>query len=598
MFGFAHASKGNDVKVAIDLVNVKDDKVMVTVTPQPFKTDNVTFFIPKTVPGTYSADNYGQYIEGFKAYDKKGKELTVTHDDLNSWKIAGAKNLAKVTYWVNDTFDGEAGKEDKVFSPAGTNILAGKNFMLNTHGFVGYFEGAVESPYEVTITHPADLWASTSMIDTDKSNTVDVFATKRYAELVENPIMYSKPDYTTFKVDDMEILISVFSPSGKVKAADITPEMETMMRAQKKFLGSINSTKKYSVLIYLSSVAQDDAQGFGALEHPTATTVVLPEQMETDYLKSTLKDVVSHEFFHIVTPLTVHSKEIQFFDFNNPKMSEHLWMYEGITEYFANLFQVNQGLITEEEFYQRMAGKIANAKKYDDTMPFTQMSRNVLEKPYKDQYANVYEKGALIAMCIDIQMRESSGGKEGILNLMRKLGSEYGNNKPFNDSELFAKVTALSYPAVGEFLKTYVAGNTPINYDDFFAKMGVLKESNTVPGHPFIKGQQEAYISINKDMKIFFLDVTGNKFLESLGLKEGDVLESINGTAYTYDNVYDLLDVAAQWKEGDDITVKYTRDGKEAEAKGKVVIPTMTVEAYTGSTDAAKAKLREAWLKG
>jgi predicted metalloprotease with PDZ domain len=31
-------------------------------------------------------------------------------------------------------------------------------------------------------------------------------------------------------------------------------------------------------------------------------------------------------------------------------MSEHLWMYEGVTEYFANLFQINQGLITEEDF--------------------------------------------------------------------------------------------------------------------------------------------------------------------------------------------------------------------------------------------------------
>jgi hypothetical protein len=28
-------------------------------------------------------------------------------------------------------------------------------------------------------------------------------------------------------------------------------------------------------------------------------------------------------------------------------MSEHLWMYEGVT---ANLFQINQGLITEEDF--------------------------------------------------------------------------------------------------------------------------------------------------------------------------------------------------------------------------------------------------------
>jgi hypothetical protein len=27
--------------------------------------------IPKTVPGTYSEDNYGRYIEDLKAYDAK-----------------------------------------------------------------------------------------------------------------------------------------------------------------------------------------------------------------------------------------------------------------------------------------------------------------------------------------------------------------------------------------------------------------------------------------------------------------------------------------------------------------------------------------------
>jgi predicted metalloprotease with PDZ domain len=56
-----------------------------------------------------------------------------------------------------------------------------------------------------------------------------------------------------------------------------------------------------------------------------------------------MMDVVSHEFFHIVTPLSIHSKEIQDFDYNDPKMSEHLWMYEGVTEYFANLSKSIKG---------------------------------------------------------------------------------------------------------------------------------------------------------------------------------------------------------------------------------------------------------------
>jgi predicted metalloprotease with PDZ domain len=45
--------------------------------------------------------------------------------------------------------------------------------------------------------------------------------------------------------------------------------------------------------------------------------------MPKEELVKSMMDVVSHEFFHIVTPLTIHSK-IQDFDYNDPKMSEHL----------------------------------------------------------------------------------------------------------------------------------------------------------------------------------------------------------------------------------------------------------------------------------
>jgi predicted metalloprotease with PDZ domain len=111
--GFATAQKkGNSdqVRVKIDLKDVKDDKVMVTVTPPALSSETTTYFIPKIIPGTYSEDNYGKYIENFKALDKKGKELTVTKADDNSWKINNAKSLATITYLVNDTYDIEGNR--------------------------------------------------------------------------------------------------------------------------------------------------------------------------------------------------------------------------------------------------------------------------------------------------------------------------------------------------------------------------------------------------------------------------------------------------------------------------------------------------------
>jgi predicted metalloprotease with PDZ domain len=72
----------------------------------------------------------------------------------------------------------------------------------------------------------------------------------------------------------------------------------------------------------------------------------------------------------------------------------------------------------------------------NDTMSFTTMS-NVLKQPYKDQYINVYQKGSLIGMCLDIIIRKKSNGR-GILDLMQNF-LEYGVSKPFNDNELLLK---------------------------------------------------------------------------------------------------------------------------------------------------------------
>lgn len=595
----------SEVKVTIDLNNVKNDKVMVTVTPPSFTSNTVVFHIPKTVPGTYSSDNYGRLIEGLKAFDKGGKEVVTSKTDDNSWTISNAKSVAKITYWVNDTYDSELGRgfgKEDIFSPAGSNILDGKNFMVNNHCFVGYFEDKIaltEIPYSLTIQHPAGLYGATSLIDTDKSDTVDNFKANRYFDLTDNPIMYSKSDYETFIVDGMEIVFAVYSPTGAHSAKSLLPYLEQTMRAQKAFLGSINANKRYTVILYLADMEKNDAKGYGALEHHTSTTVVFPETMPADALGEQIKDVVSHEFFHTVTPLAIHSKEIQYFDYNNPKMSEHLWMYEGITEYFANLFQVNQGLIEADEFYQRMSGKISNAATLNDTMPFTEMSKNVLVSPYKEQYLNVYEKGALIGMCIDIIIREKSNGERGVLDLMKKLSSEYGIEKPFNDNELFAKIVSLTYPEVGEFLNTYVAGNTPIPYEVYFAKMGVTKAKVQVPGNPFLKDQTTPYITINPNTKeiIVIPGSESSEFMKALALKGGDIILSINDKPYNLDNIYEMIMESQAWKADDAITVKIKRDDKEQILKGKVKLNFNEVEGYK-VTDSSKEKLNTSWLKG
>ncbi len=591
------------VSISLDLVNIENDQVKVVHDPSVISTETTTFYIPKTIPGTYAINNYGQFVEGFSAISYDGESLPVKQLNQNSWEISNAKELDKVQYLVNDTYDIEG--EGDVFSPAGTNIVADEHFMLNLHGFVGYFEGMQEEVHQLEVKRPNDLVASTSLPVASQLNevnyTTDEFVTNRYFGIIDNPIMYAKPDTTSFDIQGMQVELSIYSPNKTYSTKDLKPALEEMIQAQKAFLGDIDNTPVYSILLYLSDMEATDARGFGALEHHTSTTVVLPETMPLEQLKQTMTDVVSHEFFHIITPLNIHSNEVHYFGYNNPKMSKHLWMYEGVTEYFANLFQVNQGLISEQEFYNRINDKISTAASFDRTMPFTEMSENILEDEYKDSYYNVYQKGALIGMTLDIKLRELSNGEMGILDLMKKLISKYGKEQPFNDDELFDDIVAMTYPEIEDYFSTYISGTTPLDFELFFDKVGLEQTTDMANTGYFLNGQTP-FINVNQSTKEVFFRTSYpmNTFFTDLGVESGDIIKSINGTAYNLDNIRNLIMNSMGWKEGDDFKMTVIRDGEELTFESKLEQPKIeksTLKAKDLESSSNAYQLRQAWLK-
>ncbi|WP_298343261.1 peptidase M61 [uncultured Algibacter sp.] len=596
------------IETSINLSNITDDKAPVIINPGRFTVETVTYRLPRVVQGTYSVSDFGKYIDSFKAFDYKGNEMAVSKLDTNSWTIANAKELDKITYLVNDTYDiektGGIGK-DTPFSPSGTNIEP-ENYVLNLHGFIGYFDSLKNNQYKLDITAPSDfirtsaLQNISSKASEDGKMTTTSYLAPRYFDITDNPMMYGKLDVEEFQVGDIKIVLSVYSPNKVHTAKSLKDVVFKMMQAQKVYMGDINSTPRYDIYLYLSDGSEGSPKGFGALEHHTSTVVVLPEAMDQDAIASAMTDVVSHEFFHIVTPLSVHSEDVHYFDYNNPTFSKHLWMYEGVTEYFATLFQVDQGLVEEKDFYNKILGKIKASKKLNDAMSFTIMSENVLKAPYKDQYLNVYQKGALIGMCIDILIREASNGNRGILSLMKELSNKYGKNKPFEDDKLIEEITAMTYPSVGEFLNTHVVGDIPIDYNVFFDKAG-LEIGDGKAETNYIMLDNTPIVSGDPDKGIFFTDsALGVSFWKEQGVQPNDIIKSIDGTEVTLQNANQVLGGVFGWKPGRDVEVVLLRDGEE------VIIKTTLTQAYKSAkilkekenaTDAQKA-LREAWLRG
>ncbi|SEW10899.1 Predicted metalloprotease, contains C-terminal PDZ domain [Chryseobacterium wanjuense] len=596
------------IKTTIDLVNVKDDKVAVTMEFPKMKSGDVKFHFPKTVPGTYSVDDYGRFVEGIKFLDNKGKEIAFTKVNDNTYSLKNAQNLSKVTYLVNDSFDDELdnSKHKAVFSPSGTDIEAGKIYLINTHGFIGYIDNMQDVPYQLVIQKPNDFYGTTALVDQDKSESTDTYTLANYAKVTDSPLMYTKPDYITFNAGGMDLVLGVYSPTGKYKAADFKENLEKMVIAQKKFLGDMNTNKKYAIMLYLSGGEGPQIKGFGALEHHESTSVVLPEMMPKEAIDKTITDVVSHEFFHTVNPLKTHSEEIHYFDYADPKMSQHLWMYEGGTEYFANLFQIQEGLITKDEFLQRMNEKITNSKNYNDTMPFTVMSKNVLKDEYKDQYRNVYEKGALLAMCLDIELRKLSNGEMGYRDMIRKLSQRFGENKPFKDDKLVDELVAVTgYPQVKDFYNKYIAGDQPTPYAQYLSMVGVeLKSQETPPIFWFIKDPQQTGYDDKDNAFVFDESSALSPFSKSIGFKITDKIVALDGKTINIQNIQEFIGYAKTIKEGQNVTVTVLRKNGDKtdriDLKGKAVLDKMTVETlqFKPNPTPAEQKLQDQWLTG
>ena len=183
---------------------------------------------------------------------------------------------------------------------------------------------------------------------------------------------------------------------------------------------------------------------------------------------------------------------------------------------------------------------------------------------------------------------------------MKDLSNKYGQHQPFKDDEILAEITSMTYPSVGTFFENHLTGNTAINYDDYFAKVGIVKQKEKIDAGYFFDSSRQMFISANREGQIFFTN-RKNTALEALGIKSGDVIKSINGEVVTLKNIRTFMGQSMQWKEGDKISFGVLRDDKELKlegnfTKGYTEVEKLVIEDLPDSNP--KKKLRNAWLKG
>jgi predicted metalloprotease with PDZ domain len=547
----------NSYRYSINLLNIHNNEVTVNLLPPKITSEKAIFAFPKIIPGTYRISDYGKFISNVRALDGKGKQLVVKRLNDNQWEIANARQTRKISYTVHDIFNSNI--PNAIFPMAATDI-GYKDIVVNTFGFFGFIEGMTRLPFTLTFTRNPGFYASTSLIPTSREKNTDEFKVKNVDDLYDAPILYSVPDTATLKIGKTDILISVYSPNNKIHASQIAEWMHGYLFATARFLGGELPAKRYAFLYYFRDPAinQNFPLGLGgALEHNTSSFYYLYE-VPQQLTREAIVDVSSHEFFHIITPLNIASKEVREFNWDTPVMSKHLWLYEGVTEYSAHHVQVMTGLNTVPVFLQKMSDKITISRtNFNDSLSFTELSRHSTDLD-SNEYVNVYQKGALIAASLDLYLLQLSGTKMDLRKLMDELRKKYGKERYFVDDSLFDIITRMTYPDVRVFFSKYVEGGTPIPYEYFFGLAGV-KYTPAMVMKGFGIGRPRMIMGEQNHLEI--VDTSGmNPLGKKIGYQIGDLVYSINGVEINAQNFQNVKkEIGDTIKEGDPLELKVGR---------------------------------------
>ncbi|MGZ8511599.1 MAG: M61 family metallopeptidase, partial [Chitinophagaceae bacterium] len=502
-------------------------------------------------------------------------------------------------YNVEDTWDSDI--NNMVYTMCGTNFEAGKNFVINTPGVFGYFDGMKKLSFDLSFTKPQGFYAATGLKPVSSSSTSDLFHCTNADELYDSPLMFSLPDTTSIRVGNADVLVAVYSPKKMATAKFIAANLEKLLMATKDYLMGKLPVDKYAFIYYFNS-EQKPLSSSGAWEHSYSSFYSVQEQPQEESI-SMLVDISSHEFFHIVTPLTISSKEVKEFNFNETVLSKHVWLYEGSTEYYAHHVQVWGGMIKAEQFLQTLAQKIVYSRSYyKDDLSFTELSTESAGK-HADQYGNVYQKGALISACLDLYLLNLSGNQYGFKDLKQDLGVKYGKDKYFEDAELFDEIGKLTYPEIKEFLLKHVEGSEPIPYEKYFGLAGVQYIPKEMTKEISLGG-----IGLTADSlgRIVVNDTKNmDDFGKKMGYRDKDELVSLNGETLAISNASALIQkFYTNAKEGDitTIVVKRTMANGQTELVSltapalKVEKPKLHQLKFDPTASPEQLLLRKTWL--
>jgi predicted metalloprotease with PDZ domain len=439
-----------------------------------------TLVMPVWQPGSYLIREFARHVQDFAATDMAGHSLAWEKINKNSWRVvtAGAHQW-RATYRV---YANELSVR--------TSELNADHAFWNNANLLMYLDGRLRYSSTLKVNPPAGWKVATGLPSVPaQPNT---FRAADFDILYDSPVEAGDFKVLSFEVKGVPHRI-VIDGEGNYDPERMRLDVQKIVETEVALMGGEIPYHDYTFFLHLRSNAG------GGLEHLNSTALGYPrfgftitsserattaapfaEGSERDYRG--FLSLVAHETFHLWNVKRIKPDALGPFDYTKENYTKLLWVAEGITDYYADLALRRAGLISDQDFLKSSAKAMQTLQQTPGRLEQSveEASFDAWIKYYRqdensaNSQVSYYEKGAILGLLLDLEIRRKSGGSKSIDDVMRYLYTEFfKKDRNYTPADFQKTCELMAGAGLEQFFTRYVRGKDELDYDSALNAAGL-----------------------------------------------------------------------------------------------------------------------------
>ena len=517
------------------------------------KTDQIDLKMPVWTPGSYLIREFSKNVETFKASSAAGGALSANKVDKNTWRVNTSKNSTiKISY--------------RVYSfeiSVRTSFVDESHAFLSPSGLFLYPAGKLQLPSTVTII-PHKSWARISTGLDKVTSRENTYSAPDFDILYDSPIEVGNQDVFEFNAAGVIHEVAMYG-GGNYDKEVLKRDMAKIVLEQTKIFG-VNPNKKYVFIVHNFN------SGGGGLEHLNSTVLGASRNAyNTEAGLLRFLALVSHEYFHLWNVKRLRPIALGPFNYDEENYTSNLWIAEGFTAYYQDVFTKRAGLLNPEKYVEGLARAISAVENQpgNRVQTLSESSFDAWIKHYRpnenspNSTISYYSKGSLIALIMDLEIIHSTKGKAGLDEVMKAMYDEYfvKQKRGFTDKEFKTMAEKIAGHSLTDIYDNYINGLKTIDYNKYLDYAGLsLKDDAAQNTEPYL-----GIVTSLREGKMIIAQVARGSGAWNDGLNVNDEMVSIDNYVIkkTSAGSLDMLKYIAGQRVGDKVKVSVIRDGLE-----------------------------------